>query len=153
MTLFRDISGWREELNELQKGSAYKNMYPKSIRNPQFDPLVPKSTVLDFVETLLAHEETRKALLDLNRWHKANPPETNPDPENDRTFPHKAANLQSDFSHWFMLKTGFGPRIGPYIHALNLTVLILNGDIPDARSAEADDYLHRTAKTEIDFDC
>ncbi|PPD28808.1 MAG: hypothetical protein CTY20_08685 [Hyphomicrobium sp.] len=152
MTVFKDIGGWREELEQLRNGPAYKTLYKQKIWNPKGDPLIPKSVILDFVETLLAHEETRKALLDLNRWHKANPPETNPDPDNDPTFPHNAANLQTEFLHWYMLKTGAGPRSSPFFTGLDIAVQILNCEIPDIRSSEAETYLRRTAKIHIDFD-
>lgn len=150
MTVFKDIAGWREELKEFQSGPVYKKMYPTTIRDPKDDPLVPKSVILDFVETLLTHEETRNALRDLDRWHKANPPETNPDPDNDPTFP-QTSRLQYDFLNWYMLKTGYGPRFQPYFSGLSLAVLILNGEIPDVRSAEADAYLRKAEKLHIDF--
>lgn len=159
MTVFKDITGWRDELEEFRNGPAYKKMYPTMIRDPKDDPLVPLSVILDFVETLLAHEELREGLLAPDRWRKNNPPTVIgrntyfPDPENDPTFPHAASNLVNDFKSWFMLKTGYGPRWGPYFTGLDLAVLILNGEIPGARSTEADAYLRLRAKTNIDFDC
>lgn len=159
MAVFKDITGWREELEELRKGPAYKKMYPEVIRNPKDDPLVPLSVILDFVETLLAHEETKEGLLAPERWRKNNPPTVIgrntyfPDPENDPTFPHAASNLVEDFKNWFMLKTGYGPRFPPYFTGMGLATKVLNGEIPGVRSPEAEDYLRSVTKNDIDFDC
>lgn len=159
MPVFKNITGWREELDELRNGPAYKKMYSQGIRNPKDDPLVPLSVILDFVETLLAHEETKEGLLAPERWRKNNPPTVIgrntyfPDPENDPTFPHAASKRVNDFEKWFMLKTGFGPRWDAYGHGRILAGKILRGEIPGVRSPEAEAYLREAAKIHLDFNC
>ena len=153
MPVFKDISGWREELNELSTGPAYKAMFPHGSRDPNDDPLLPLSAVLDYVETLLANAETREAILDLYKWHDAHPLKDGEynDIGNDPTFPHDLSRLLSDFALWFKLKTGFGPRGYPYVLGPALAIKILKGEIPEVRCDEAVQFMKDHSRMHLDF--
>ena len=146
MTVFRDIAGWREELEELLNGPAFSAMYPPN-RLPKDEPRVPLSAILDFTETLLLNAETREALTIFYKWYEDHPlgDRTHYDIRelnNDPTFPHdKSDLLHRDFPRWYILKTGFGPRKDVYHTGCSLASEILQGNIPNVRSEQARQYL------------
>lgn len=139
--LFKDITGWREELEQLQKGAAYKAMYPVAIRNPEHDPKIPRSVILDFAETLLLDVETRDALLAVQRWRQGFAPGAIRDFENDPNYPWEATKLLTDFRHWYELRTGFGPTTGAYLDGEQVADLVLAGTYPGVRCAESEEFL------------
>lgn len=151
MTVFKDISGWREELEELRNGPVYQAMYPPD-RLPKDEPRVPVSAILDFAETLLLNAETREARTILDQWYKDNPlGEGQNFYDIDKpTFPHDKSDLLSEFALWYILKTGFGPKTLAYHSGSNLASQILQGNIPDVRTEQARQYLKDLDQYSID---
>jgi hypothetical protein len=147
MTVFKDISGWREELEELRNSPVYQAMYPKTHGLPRKDPLIPLSAILDFTETLLLNAETREAVIIRDKWYEDNPlgDRTHYDInelDTDPTYPHdKSQLLYSDFPLWYILKTGFGPTTHSYFNGIDLALQILQEKIPNVRSEQARQYL------------
>lgn len=149
MAIFDDITGWQEELEALRNSDVFKEIYSREkLRNRA--PKIPLSVMSTYVETLLKHNETRRAVEILDEWERRRPKE-GVDPDTDTTYPYRERQLLTDFGVWFTLKSGYGPNDWAYMFdGINIARAVMNGDWPKVRCQEAIDYVRTKASLRID---
>ena len=152
MTVFNDITGWREELNKLRNSDAITKLHGTGTMRVGPDPKIPLSVLFDYAETLLKHEEMREALIAIRKW-SAKQTEDFLDAENDPTYPHMASELLSEFVYWYQRKTGYGPNWWAYkSHGGQLATRTILREFSSVRGLEARQYILDKATFEIDVD-
>jgi hypothetical protein len=144
MADFDDITGWREELNELEERHddewvAYVNWFMNSDW-----PLAPASQVLHCVDVMLNNDDTHKAVTQIAAWRDlmdAKGPFEDDDPEMEQ-YPESAVELTNKFWRWFCWKAGYKP-VGFAFRsaALTMACLIVQGQLPGTQAQETRDQL------------
>ena len=149
MATFDDITGWREELEILRKSAVFERVYSQKNLTSRH-PKVPLSALFLYAETLLKHTETMDAFNALADW-RARQTSDFVDTDSDPTFPFRAQQLLTDFTSWFILKTGHGPDAWTYTrHGTFLVRAVLSGRFPSVRCPQAIEYIRKNASTRVD---
>ncbi|MEM9632972.1 MAG: hypothetical protein AAGA50_16695 [Pseudomonadota bacterium] len=156
MANIEDITGWREELyefNEYGSEEEHKQFYGKY--NNGIPPDAKLSQVLELVEVLLKHDETREALKKMSVWEKiksANEYDFLEDNPKFKERPDDAIDLIIDFFDWFCWKQGYDWAAFGFLNAsYSTSIRILDGELPDVRShTTVDHVLERYKRTLVD---
>lgn len=142
MAVMTEIEGWREELEKLHKGPAYKELYPTPTWTGRGTP-IPLSLFYDYVETLLAHQELQNALAEIVEWGKVDlTPDEELNIDTDPRVPRAAYSTLRDFTLWFNLKNPFGPYPARYQdYGKNVALSLIKRELPDLRCQQAQDAI------------
>ena len=144
MADLNDINGWWEEFENLEdqwdeQWAAFRNRFVNKL-----NPKIPVSQVLDFMECLLEHEETRDVVEQLAIWDELNDakgPFDEGDPELEK-YPRDSVIYMNEFWLWYCWKAGYEPVYGAFRLAGSYAAeLVTLGRLPEARSQATRDYL------------
>jgi|GEM_PF-1918953 len=144
MAVVTDISGWQDEYLELEtrwdeQWVAFLGKWTNKI-----EPMIPVSQVLDFMECLLEHEETRAVVEQLAIWDELNDakgPFDEGDPELEK-YPRDSVIYMNEFWLWYCWKAGYERVYGAFRLAGSYAAeLVTLGRLPEARSQATRDYL------------
>jgi len=144
MAVVTDISGWQDEYLELEtrwdeQWVAFLDRWTNKIR-----PKIPVSQVLDFMECLLEHEETRDVVEQLAVWDELNDakgPFDEGDPELEK-YPRDSVIYMNEFWLWYCWKAGYEPVYGAFRLAGSYAAeLITLGRLPGVYFPETTNFL------------
>jgi hypothetical protein len=144
MADFEEITGWREEFNDLEERwddewVAYWDQFMNKL-----EPKIPVSQVLHYIRVLLENEETLVAMTELARWHvlmDASGPFEDDAPEME-LYPTDSVVTINEFWQWFCWKAGYPPVFSAFRLAGTDTASdIIRGDLPGPQSPETRAFL------------
>jgi hypothetical protein len=148
MADFKDMTGWRDELQAWHKTDDYKRRPKVRIANPV---VVPVSRIKEFIELEMKNPECAAAHEAIRKWHDENPGKI---PfEDEVNYPKYASAILSDFRSWYLWKVGI-PNDGiSFTVALGALSKVRDGSISSVHSPEFLSYLKsRPAAQRIDFE-
>ena len=87
-----DITGWREELDELRQSDAYVVGWADNEFGEVWKP-VPISKIHEFAELVLSNEELRHCLSEVNKWYQEDPERTCIADDINKTYPYHGLGI------------------------------------------------------------
>jgi len=136
MADFKDMTGWREELEAWRLTDGYK-------KNQEWyysvcEDLVPVSYLIELVDLLLRNDECLGAYKEVEAW-ESEKLRTNDNNRDD--YPGFALSTLSEFKNWYLFQKSLRPNQPAFRRAMDLAELIRNGEISAAQSPGAIEYL------------
>ena len=147
-----DITGWREELDELRQSDAYVIGWADNEFGEVWKP-VPISKVHEFAELVLSNEELRHCLTEVNKWYQEDPERTCIADDENNTYPISADSKVYEFYEWFLLKNGLGPNSEVGRTGFMTCLAVESGFFNSTTSNEAIAYMKNHAEKHIVWDC
>ncbi|MES0880521.1 hypothetical protein [Roseibium sp. SCP14] len=144
MASLEDITGWRDEFNDLEERwddewVAYVDQFVNKL-----EPLIPVSQVLHFIKVLLENEETLATMTEIAKWEKlmdASGPFEDDAPEME-LYPTDSVVMINDFWLWFCWKAGYPPVSSAFrLAGIDTASDIIRGDLSGVQSSETKAFL------------
>ncbi|MEM9632971.1 MAG: hypothetical protein AAGA50_16690 [Pseudomonadota bacterium] len=143
MASLEDITGWRDELRQLEENEEYMDQRSEKFMDA-LELKTPLSDVLKFMEIVAGDEELRDAVEQSAVWdkvimateggmHRTHPRYSE--------CPHEALGTLRKFNDWYCWKGGYEPVSAFDLAGFGTLMDVLDGRLPAIRSAETINYI------------